>query len=175
MNRNRLYVTLILLAVGGYWYFSPYITVRQLQAAAQAGDAAAFNQHVDYPRLRDSVKHQLTGMAAEPADDSLVGKLGQLVVDKVVNALVRPEAVMLAMQKGVFRPRQKHAGGDGDGATASKPHWSASREGLNTFVMHVSEDGNNAGKGVDLVLHRAGFADWKLGAIRLPADLRKPE
>jgi len=112
INKNRLYLVLVLLAVAGYWYFSPYLTVYQLRTAAQAGDASAFNKHVDYPQLRDSVKRQLAAMAAEPSastQDSFANKIGLLVIDKLVNAFVRPEAVMLAMQKGVFQPQQKHA------------------------------------------------------------------
>ncbi|MBV7539201.1 DUF2939 domain-containing protein [Duganella sp. sic0402] len=172
MNRNRLYVALILLAVAGYWFFSPYLTVYQLQTAARAGDAGAFNKHVDYPALRENLKQQLAAIAAEPSDDSLVGKLGLLVIDKVVNAFVRPEAVMLAMQKGVFKPQQQHAGIEGQDEPAQKPDWTSSRQGLNTFIVQMTS-GDDQGR-LALVLQRQGYADWKLSDIRLPAEVRKP-
>ncbi|SDG91965.1 MULTISPECIES: DUF2939 domain-containing protein [unclassified Duganella] len=175
MNRNRLYVALILSAVAGYWYFSPYLTVYQLQAAAQAGDAAAFNKHVDYPQLRDSVKQQLVAMTTGPSasEDSLAAKLGQLVIDKLVNAFVRPEAVMLAMQKGVFKPQQKHAGVP-DQTAAQKPQWTSSHDGVNRFIVQASDAKGGASQTLALVLERNGFADWKLAEIRLPADVRQP-
>jgi hypothetical protein len=92
LDKNRIYVAVAAAALAGYWFFSPYVTVYQLQTAAKAGDADAFNRHVDYPQLRDNLKGQLTAMTADPASpagDILASKLGQLVVDKVTEAFVR--------------------------------------------------------------------------------------
>ena len=46
-------------------YWSPILALRSLQTAAQDGDAEAFNEHVDYPRLRDSVKGQFSATLAQ--------------------------------------------------------------------------------------------------------------
>ena len=174
IDKNRIAVPLIILAVAGYWYFSPYITVYQLQTAARASDAAAFNRHVDYPRLRDNVKQQLAAMTLEPsgAQPGFFNKLGLLVIDKMVNAFVQPEAVMLAMRQGVFKPQQQHAGVPDE--PAQKPRWTSSRNGLNSFIVQLAaDDGQTDGK-LALVLDREGFADWKLTQIRFPADVRQP-
>ena len=39
--------------VGAYWYWSPLWVVRQMHAAARAGDGVTFNEYVDYDRVRD--------------------------------------------------------------------------------------------------------------------------
>jgi hypothetical protein len=172
LDRNRIYVAVVVAALAGYWFFSPYVTVYQLQTAAKAGDADAFNRHVDYPQLRDNLKGQLTAMTADPASpagDILASKLGQLVVDKVTEAFVRPETVMLAMRSGVFKPKQKHAGLPDDSAT-QQPQWTSSRTGLNTLIVRLAGDD----KQLALVLHRQGLLDWKLVNIRLPAEVRQP-
>ena len=109
----------LVLAIAAYWYWSPLLAVHQLQSAAKAGDADTFNDHVDYPRLRESLKGQLTAaftehMASQQAPDNDFGKagaalgamLGMAMVDKMVDAFVRPETVMRAMQEGKMVPRR---------------------------------------------------------------------
>ena len=51
--------------VGGYWYYSPHLALKSMQAAAQQKDADKFNQHVDYPKLRESFKGQMSAIMAE--------------------------------------------------------------------------------------------------------------
>jgi hypothetical protein len=97
------------VGVGAWWYFSPFLAVRDLQRAAQAGDADAFNAHVDYPRLRQSLKLQFSGLLAQKLGVSrdasnpmaaLGGMIGERLIEPLVDALVRPETVMAAMQSG---------------------------------------------------------------------------
>jgi len=67
-TRNTFIATIVLavVAVAAYWYWSPFLALKQMQSAVRAQDADAFNRHVDYPRLRDSVKSQMAArMAAE--------------------------------------------------------------------------------------------------------------
>jgi len=118
-NHRRLIATalavIVLLAGAAYWYLSPFLAVRQLQTAAQAGDADTFNAHVDYPRLRASLKDQLSVLlsqklgAAKDAGNpmaALGNAIGASLVNQFVDALVRPETVMTAMQNGMLGQRQ---------------------------------------------------------------------
>lgn len=102
-----------IVTVAGYWYWSPFLTVRQLQSAAQRRDASAFNEHVDYPELRESIKSQYSGSLADKVgktadSDNDFAKLGaafgniigNAVVSPIVDSLVRPETIMQAMQVG---------------------------------------------------------------------------
>src|SRR5881628_1524793 len=58
-------VAAALVVIAAYWYWSPLLAIRQMQSAAKAGDADAFSDHVDYPKLRDSFKGQFSAMFAE--------------------------------------------------------------------------------------------------------------
>lgn len=112
--KNKRYAVIavaiaILLAISAYWYWSPFLAVRQLQQAAQAGDAETFNDHVDYPKLRESLKLQMSALLARkmgsPQDGgnplSALGNLiGQRLIDPLVDAMVRPETVMAALKDG---------------------------------------------------------------------------
>lgn len=104
--KNKTYfaaAVVLLLAISAYWYWSPFLAVRQLQTAAQNGDAETFNDHVDYSKLRESLKGQFSALVAEkmgaPQDASnpfaaLSSLIGLGLVNQMVDALVRPEMVM---------------------------------------------------------------------------------
>jgi hypothetical protein len=98
-------VVLLVLALGVWAYFAPHLTVRSMRMAAEAGDATALSEHVDFPALRDSVKQQLaqrlgTRLSAIAGNGALgrfgaqiAGALGSNALDQAVDAMVRPEAL----------------------------------------------------------------------------------
>ncbi|WP_424218019.1 DUF2939 domain-containing protein [Thauera humireducens] len=67
-----------LLGTGGYWYFSPYLTLQSMKAAAEAKDAEKLNTYVDYPKLRGSFKNDLNARLAEnlPSGDNELARRG---------------------------------------------------------------------------------------------------
>lgn len=181
------------VAIAGYWYWSPYLAVRQLQTAAQKKDADAFNERVDYPKLRDSMKGQLSAMFAEklgnPGDAgngfaALGTMLGLAVVNQFVDAMVRPETVMRAMQDGAMSSSPNQASqppaqstGTPDNQTSpdtkdDKVKWTYERKGTDKLIAYASDpkkpDEQNEQK-FGVVFQRSGFADWKLTELRLPA------
>ncbi len=94
---------LIVAAAGvtAYWYFSPYLALRNIAAAVEAQDADAFNEIVDYPRLRESLKGQFSAQMAQrfgdtsrPSSGALFAMLGMAFVNQQIDGLVRPEMVM---------------------------------------------------------------------------------
>jgi type II secretion system protein G len=107
---------LVLAGIGAYWYWSPYLVMRQMREAAIHADADEFNDHVDYPKLRESLKGQLSArITGEMANQSNSGNdferagaafgsmLGLALVDRMVDAVVRPEMVMRAIENGKFQ------------------------------------------------------------------------
>jgi hypothetical protein len=173
------------MAVGAYWYWSPLVAIHQMREAAKAGDADAFNDHVDYPKLRESMKGQLSAMvtkklATEPqshnefakAGAALGAMLGLTLVDKLVDAFVRPETVMQAMQQGKMMPkRQPDAPASSPTPTTSdeKVTWQSERKGVDKYIAYVMKPGQPEDQRIGLVMERSGFANWKLTEIRLPA------
>lgn len=168
--------------VAAYWYWSPYLAVRELREAAVAADADRFNAHVDFAKLRASLKIQLSermgqemgnrpagGNDFERAANAFGSMLAHTLVDKMIDAAVRPETIMFAMREGKFKventgPRD----GEHDTDERRKPVWSTERKGFDTVVFHAEgEDGTGKDR-MALVMQREGFADWKLTDIRLP-------
>jgi hypothetical protein len=177
-------VALSLAALAAYWYVSPALVLRRMHAAARAGDAEAFNAHVDYPRLRESLKRELAlslgwpGAApGRPEDDTLGARLGRAVLERLVDATVRPEVVMQLMRVG--RLARGDAAADDAPAGASGPGrgrlvWTAERPGPDRYVAYALREGAPPGQRVGLVFERRGFADWRLVELRLPPDAAGP-
>lgn len=185
----------VVLVVASYWYWSPFLAIRQLQSAAQKQDADAFNERVDYPKLRESLKGQFAALLGErlvkPEDAgnsfaALGTMLGLAMVNQFVDAMVRPEAVMRAMQEGKLAskptqpspppvstpPTDKPTDSPKTESQEKKPKWAYERKGVNKLIAYAldpktSETPNQEKLG--LVFERSGFADWKLTEFRLPA------
>ncbi|MFC5549505.1 DUF2939 domain-containing protein [Massilia aerilata] len=176
LQKRILAVLAILVAAGvaAYWYWSPWLAMRELRDAAVAADAARFNEHVDFPRVRASLKSQFSArMQRDPADagNNLGSLLAGVLVDKLIDTAVRPETIMFAMREGKFKIGNGHGSAPEDGqdtGEARKTVWRTERQGLNTILFHGEREGGARGDAMALVMQRQGFADWKLTDIRLP-------
>ncbi|VVE27811.1 hypothetical protein PHO31112_03477 [Pandoraea horticolens] len=95
-----------LVVVLGLLFGSPYYTLWRARDAANARDATALSSYVDYPAVRESLKMSLHDELARQMDKqrgnafgALALALGGWVSDRVVEALLTPEAVA-AMLRG---------------------------------------------------------------------------
>lgn len=182
-NTLRAAVVVAVLAVAAYWYWSPLLAMHQMREAARAGDADTFNDYVDYPRLRDSLKGQFSSrltqqMASEPEPKNEFAKAGAALgsmfaiamVDKMVDSFVRPETVMRMMQQGKVMPKRSSSS-SASGSTADEANqvkWTYERKGVDKLIAYGNEAGQPESARVGVVLERAGFAKWKLTELRLP-------
>lgn len=181
------------VAVAGYWYWSPFLAVRQMQSAAQEKDADAFNERVDYPKLRESLKGQLSAIMGEKMAKTqdasnpfaaLGSMLGLAMVDRFVDAMVRPETVMRAMQDGQMSPAaaktndapappsSKSDTPASAEAREDKPKWTYDRKGVDKLIAYATDPqkpGAQNSEKLGVVFERSGFANWKLTEVRLPA------
>lgn len=188
----------ILIAVAAYWYWSPFLAVRQLQTAAQEGDAETFNAHVDYPKVRESLKGQFSALVTQKlgAQDSsnplaaLGNMIGLGLVNQLVDAMVRPETVMAAMKNGHLAkpvPASTPApqpGGEPPSAGAATPpstgpapekkaRWVIDRQGVSkmtAYAVDPAKPDEPDSERLALVFERSGFVDWKLTELRMPAS-----
>lgn len=186
ISKSVLFAILaVILTIGAYWYWSPFLAIKQMQSAAKVGDADTFNDYVDYPRLRESLKGQMSAMIAKKMDASknsdnpfaaFGSALGLLMVDKIIDAMVRPELVMKGMQNGKFGPKSEKSGEepsakmDKSGTTETTTRWDFDRKGTDKLIAYAKSDSEQAGDNkFGIVFERSGFANWKLTEIRLPA------
>ena len=182
---TSIVVALLVALVAAYWYWSPILAIRSMWSAAQAKDADAFNQYVDYPKLRESLKGQFAARMAdtlgnkqggsdmEKAGTALGTMLGLALVDRMIDALVRPEMIMSSMNEAKLKLPEA---GDSQEPSADSPNevrWSIERKGVNR-VLALGNDSKqphqNPTQRVAFVFDREGFATWKLSEIRLPAE-----
>lgn len=168
MHRLLIALALVAAVAAGWWFGSPYWTLRQMQAAARQSDSARLSRFVDYPAVRENLKADvrrqiLTKVPDEGRGEGL-GALGtaiaSVMINPLIDSLVTPEGFQAALA---------HRGGDrqtGNGpwlpGTPDKPV--IEHDGLDAFKV----DDRNRDQG-SLVFHRFGLS-WKLVGFELPRD-----
>ncbi len=180
-------VLVLVAALAAYWYFSPYLVIRTLHSAAEAGDVDTINEHVDFPRLRASIKAQLgaamAGSMRGTEDNPLAAAgaaMGRMMIGGVVEVLVQPQMLMYSIRTGLARPR---LGGEEPSLAPSaaaeaapqtpdsasqrreQARWRAERLGADRVVFYPANGPRE--DSVGLVLERYGFASWKLSGMQL--------
>ncbi|WP_082151031.1 DUF2939 domain-containing protein [Chromobacterium sp. LK1] len=185
--KMKLALCVALLAVGGWFYATPYLTVHGMQQALDARDAAKLSGYVDYPALRSSLKESIAPKAVLELNQSKANNplaamgaaIADAVIAPVVDAMVTPESLALMMQGIKPKPGLPHGGAsaENDGGGAQGTEASAEpRAGVETtmgyedidrFVVTVKKKDGGAGP-LAFVFKREGWFGWKLAALRLP-------
>lgn len=164
----------VLVVTGGYWYWSPALALHNMRTAAKNGDADEFNNYVDYPKLRENLKGYLSGQITQamgdgPGDKSGMGALGAALgvalVGGMVDAFVRPENVMQAMQSGKLGKYKEQRTSPSSQPERAPPSVETERKGMDKFVVHLREQGATD-ELASLVMERSSFATWKLTEVR---------
>jgi DUF2939 family protein len=170
MNRTRWIgaAALLVVALAALWYLaSPWYTLREMKAAAQAGDSDAFASYVDFPALREDLKAEfMAKLIAEARKDhsGMSGvelALGPALVNPLIDSLVSPAGVRAAF---VAR-REETAGAPPARAALRLPDRpEVHRRGLSEFVVTGKGDSRS---GLVFVRHGLG---WKLSGVDLPPE-----
>lgn len=173
MKAIKFLVGLVLIALVGYFFASPYLTAYKIKEAVAKGDGKSLASYVDFEALRQSFKDQLSAIMASEmkdgsADDPFAG-LGALfsgaMIDKMIDAYVTPEGLSTLIKRE--GPALGEEGSAKGGKTSSASKVSMSYESLNRFIITIK--GDTVGQDMKVVLERSGFA-WKVTEIRLPAQ-----
>ena len=160
-----------LLALGGWYYYAPYYTASQMQAAVEARDADRLARHVDFPALREDVRQSLNEvLAQELAEfrrDNPFGGLGVAVagalLKPLVDAVVSPAGIATIMEGYIPEPDGRGMGFTSQGETRIRMGYA----GLDRFVVTIESERDPVQQ-VDLILHRQGNFSWKLASLGLP-------
>lgn len=163
---------LVLLGLCGV-VLSPYLTLHQMRTAAEARDAPAFSQHVDFVALREHLKQgvqrklagQERGADGQPTPASAFGAaLAGALLGPMVDTLITPESLARLMQGQ--SPLRAAAGPlGGEAPERAELETQQGYESPNRFVFAVARRGELP---VELVLHREQLLFWKLAELRLP-------
>ena len=160
------------LCVAAAWlYFTPYMAVNRLQAAAERGDAQALNEMVDFPALRASIRTEVQSATARgiQKDGGVFAAIGAaaagFVVGPVVDAAVTPQGIGMLMkgQSPGDDAKDSDNGEDWREDVKINRRWEAS----DRFVVRYS-DRASGDERIALVMRRDGL-EWRLSGIRFPA------
>jgi hypothetical protein len=169
---KKLPIFSLALCVAAAWlYFTPYMAVNKLQAAAERGDSQALNEMVDFPALRTSIRTEIQSATARgiQKDGGVFAAFGAaaagFVVGPVVDAAVTPEGIGLLM-KGQRPSNKRDDSGDDDETWRDDVKISRRWEASDRFVVQYS-DRESGGERIALVMRRDGL-DWKLAGVRFP-------
>ncbi|MCY3713850.1 MAG: DUF2939 domain-containing protein [Gemmatimonadetes bacterium] len=96
---------LVIIAIGAYWFTSPYFAVRNLKAAIVDADEQALGEMIDFPVLRENLKDQLkSGMdrwAVEYGRPEAVAGMALTgpIVDRLIDVYVTPAGLVRMASK----------------------------------------------------------------------------
>lgn len=170
---KKLPIFSLALCVAAAWlYFTPYMAVDKLQAAAERGDAEALNEMVDFPALRTSIRTEIQSATARgiQKDGGVFAAIGAaaagFVVGPVVDAAVTPEGISLLM-KG-RSPGEDEDDSSNDGEWRERTKISRRWEASDRFVVQYS-DRESGDERIALLMRRDGLR-WKLAGLRFPGQ-----
>lgn len=161
------------------WLASPVLTARALTQAAERGDAAALERHVDFPAFRASLRDVLTArlvaeMRARGRDDALSGfgmVLAPALVAGTTEALVTPQAIAAMVRTGQA-PGVTGEGTRGAPAKTDRVRQSWGYRGPNAFAVDLYRQDRPEDR-LSLILERRGLFAWKLAAVALPERVER--
>jgi hypothetical protein len=168
---------LVLFAAAGWLYFTPYMAVNKLQAAAERGDSEALNDMVDFPALRTSLKGEVQSTVARgiSRDNNHFSAIGAavagVIVEPMVNAAVTPEGISLLMKGRT--PTDNEGDEDSDDGKSWRDDVKIARryEASDKFVVQY-RDRETGDQQMALVMRRDGLR-WRLSGVRFGADVEK--
>lgn len=161
-NRYAAAALLTLVALGVGWYFgSPYWTLRQMRAAAENRDAKELSSYIDYPSLRASLKEQMKARIGtemgKRAEGDPFGAIGTVFAANMVDALVDGLVTPTAMREVFTNDPPAHAE---SGIEVRAQDLEMERVGFSEFHL-INRDDHN---GSSLVFKRDGMG-WKMTEI----------
>ncbi|MFZ9858134.1 MAG: DUF2939 domain-containing protein [Roseiflexaceae bacterium] len=168
-------VIAVLVSLLGYVVASPYITVSQMQAAAEARDGQALAEYIDFVAVRESLTNQLTAMLADEmaqsSDDGAMGLLGAAfgskIIELLLDAVVTP-AGLIAVLNGDSMTDVLDQNASQSLTTPSNTAVSMGYQSLDTFGVTIT---NTDTQSVTTLLLRRDGLSWRLSEILLPQVL----
>lgn len=158
-------------------FFSPYLALQQMRAAAARGDAEALAARVDFPALRASVKVGVQarligrGRLDEEGRPTRAGSMGAAVagalLGPMVDALITPASLARLLQGVPPATAGLPASAPAPEVAAQRLETRMAYEHLNRFVFSIRPLGEDE-EPVELVLYRRDLFGWQLVELRLP-------
>ncbi len=180
-------ICVVILAVLGYLYSSPYLALNSMKTAFEEQDMEKFNSYINYPSVRQGLKEQIKTLItqemnkAENAENNEFGELGSMmavgIMDKMVDSMVTPEAVNKAVEQGKLSMDTLGSMGKKDSQdkpteneqqAESQLDYSAHYVSVSRFAVDMFEP-QEPNKKITLIMDRDGL-NWQVTRIEMPLD-----
>lgn len=168
-------IVAVLVLLLGYVVATPYITVSQMQAAAEARDGQALSEYIDFVAVRQSLNTQLTAMLTDQmtqsTDDDAMGLLGAAfgskIIELLLDAIVTPAGLVAVLNGDSMTDVL-----DQESSVSSTPANTSVSMGYQSFdTFGVTITNIDTQSATTLVLRRDGL-NWRLSEILLPQVLQ---
>jgi hypothetical protein len=173
-------VALILILIGGGFYATPYIALHNMQQAAQANDAAALNQLIDYPAVKQSLKlsmnNEMSKALLKNKTDSGMNAFATMFaaafVNPMIDIVVTPENMAMMLQANTPKaldtndkstPNQADKPVDKNDVISHKSY-----QDFNHFVVTLAK-ADHPTLAFTFTFERNGLINWKLKGLAIPS------
>jgi Protein of unknown function (DUF2939) len=186
-------VIIVITAILGYVYASPYIALDRMKRAADARDAQTVDEYVDFPLLRDSLKQQVGELLTRRIDTQRSGNplallgamIGAALIGPLVDSYATPDGVAAILNgippRGDPGEKPPVPSGADNGVRPpvastptpapvaqtprQPPQTTMGYRSFDTFVVNYQHGAGDAR--YSAILRRYGLLSWKLVAIEL--------
>ena len=168
---------LAIIAIGAYWFTSPYFAVRSLKAAVVDADEQALGEMIDFPVLRENLKDQLKSAtdrwAFEQGEPEAIAGMALTwpIVDRLIDVYVTP-AGLAQLGTKVDVPDDANlpfaALSGSVGASILNQEDFVIDRGLRSFSLHIQTK-NEKGDEIEVVFEGNGL-NWTLVNVILPLN-----
>lgn len=178
MKKTLLVAVLVIAGLG--FYATPYIALYNMQQAAEAHDAAALNQFIDYPAVKDSLKQSMNNEMSkallqhktDSGMNAFASMFASAFVNPLIDVIVTPEnmAMMLRAktpsaldQDDKSTPKSAEESSNANDVISTKGY-----RGFDNFVVTVAtvEQPNSV---FSFTFARQGLVHWQLKSLAIPS------
>ena len=179
---KKIAAVAIVLIVGVWFFFTPYIATHNMKKAAETNDSATMSSYINFPSLKESLKANFNAMLAkefvkgENTDpmEALGAALAVAFINPMIDALVTPESLSMMMKGVEPNLTQEKSGAGNNPNDKSDTETTMGYESFGRFAVNVKQKGTS-GEPMIFVFHREGLITWKLASLRLPSFNGKEE
>ena len=172
-------VALVLVMMGGGFYATPYIALHNMQQAAQAKDAAALNEYIDYPAVKESLKlsmnSEMSKALLKNKTDSGMNAFATMFaaafVNPMIDIVVTPDNMAMMLQADMPKAIDTDDKSTPNQAEKSVTHDVISHKSyqdFNHFVVTLAK-ADHPNSAFTFTFERNGLINWKLKGLAIPS------
>ena len=172
-------VALVLVLVGGGFYATPYIALHNMQQAAQAKDAAALNEYIDYPAVKESLKLSMNSEMSkallknktDSGMNAFATMFASAFVNPMIDIVVTPENMAMMLQADMPKAidtEDKSTPNQAEKSVAHDVISHKSYQDFNHFVVTLAK-ADHPNLAFTFTFERHGLIHWQLKGLAIPS------